>query len=185
MIYSEIKDDIAQALSGHEGDEYAFRRVTEAIRLLNTKGVIDASTGELSVCVCGNFATLPREVDTVLGVQVDAQPSLMRNEWFMFHVNGAGDKGWTPFRMVDILGRNFCTFRDPDRAVLLAVRARNAADEGKKFRVYGLTAAGERIFATDATGKKTDGFFVPVKSGVAMSVNSAISPIAVIDHIWK
>lgn len=186
MLYRDIKDDVAQALGGHEGDAQAYRRATDAVRLLNSKGLIDAMHGEIAVCVCGNFVTLPREVDTVLATQIDGNPSLIRNEWFTYHLNGPGNTGWTPYRMTDVLGRNFCTFRDPDRPVYLAARARAAADQNARLRVYGYAENGERIYGLDADGNQSDGFIVPVIfSTTQLSWNSAVPAIARIEHISK
>lgn len=184
MQYREIKPDVAQALGRSEGDAYCLRRVTEAQRLLSNKGLIDPLIGEIAICVCNGFVTLPREVHTVLGVQVDTEPAILRNEWYTYHINGSGDIGYTPYRFTDVLGSNFCTFRDPDRAVRLIANVRSAADVNKKLRVYGWDENGERIYSTGKNGNKEDGFLVPTMFG-SHSWNSAVSPIKKIDRIAK
>jgi hypothetical protein len=165
-------------------DAKGFRLLTRAAVLLNNKRLIDQFTGEIAVCVCGNFVTLPSEVDTVLGIQVDGDPTIIRNEWFTYHINGTGDEGWTPPNFADILGSNFCTFRDPDRPVRIAARIRNASDANKKVRMFGWDANGERIYSLDAAGQKVDGWWVPTPWN-KVQWNSAVNPVVKIDYGFK
>lgn len=165
-------------------DADARRRTTDAVELLNQKGLIDPLTGELAVCVCNNFATLPPEVDQPLAIQVDTQPAIIRNEWFTYHVNGPGDLGWTQCGFADILGQNFCTIRDPDIPVYLVAQIQNQSDANKKLRVFGWDASGNRIYTTGPDGSKIDGFLVPLIWN-RMAPNSAVPAVAKIDGIRK
>jgi hypothetical protein len=183
MFFRDVKADIA--LTGLcPSDDVAKRRVTDAVELLTNKGLIDPLTGEIAVCVCSNFVTLPAEVETPLAIQVDTQPTVIRNEWFTYHVNGMGDRGWTNVGFADILGQNFCTIRDPDRAVLLVTKLANNADANKKLRVYGWDADGKRIYTTGPDGNKIDGFLVPMMANKS-APNGAVPAIAKIDMIRK
>lgn len=186
MYVRDIPDEDLQEAIGTCLNDRAYRVFTAAVRLLTEKGLIDQKIGEISVCVCAGFATLPPEVDPngILGVQVDSSPVTIRNEWFSYHLNGPGDEGYTPVGFADILGNNFCTIREPDRPVKLVTKIYSASDANKKFRVYGFAANGDRIHTAGPDGRKADGFFVPTMFGQS-SANSAASPIVKIDGLWK
>lgn len=181
MFVRDFTKDLEEAIGGCV-DDRAYRILTAAVRLLTEKRLMDSSIGFMDICVCGGFVTLPREVETVLAVNVGGQPTLLRNQWFGWHVNGPGDCmsdcGYTT-----VLGE-FCTFRDPDRAVKLAVVTQTAQDNNKKMRVFGRDATGNRIHALNKDGAFTDGFLVPHAFG-QVAPNSAIEPIIQIDRIWR
>lgn len=183
MFYRDIAEDIRQTGLCPD-DAVAKRRATDAVELLNQKGLLDPLTGEIAVCVCNNFVTLPPEVDQPLAVQVDASPTIIRNEWFTYHLNGPGDKGWTSIAFTDILGQNFPTIRDPDIPVKLVAQIANAQDQNKQLRVYGWDAQGNRIYTAGQNGTKVDGFLVPTIHN-RLAPNAAVPPIAKIDLIRK
>jgi hypothetical protein len=183
MFVKDILPDLPQAI-GHCTDAVAYRRLTDAVRLLTNKQLIDSQLGEIAVCVCGNFATLPPEVQTVLGVTVDGCPAIIRDQWFTYHINGPGDTGYTPFKFTDVLGNNFPTIREPDEAVKIGARIRAASDQNKILRIFGWDESGDRIFTTGADGTKEDGFLVPMVYGSVL-VNSEAPAIAKIDRVYK
>jgi hypothetical protein len=184
MFYRDIKAEVPAQAGLCADDAAAKRWVSMAAELLTNKGVVDALTGEVAVCVCGHFATLPADVDTPLAIQVDASPTVMRNEWFTYHVNGPGDQDWTPCGFSDILGSNFPTIREPDRAVLLVTVLENAADENCEFIVNGLTESGEKAYSERADGTSQSGFYVPTLS--TDSAPNADAPALVkIESVYK
>lgn len=184
MFVKDINEDDRTEALGSCLNDRAYRIFSEAAELLTDKGLIDQLVGEISICVCAGFATLPPEVDTPLGVKVDAVPAILRNQWFTYHVNGPGDRGYTSCGYADILGNQFCTARDPDRPVKLALGIRSAQDAGKEFRVYGWDEDGERIHTPDADGQMQDGFLIPTIFG-SLRTPTDVNPIVRFDRISK
>jgi hypothetical protein len=183
MFVKDILPDLPEAI-GHCTNETAFRRLTDAVRLLTNKTLIDSQVGEIAVCVCGNFATLPPEVQTILGMTVDGCPTILRDQWFQYHINGPGDTGYTPFPFGDILGNNFPTIRDPAEPVKVAARIAAASDSNKQLRCFGWAENGDRIMTTNADGTMEDGFLVPTIFGKILT-NADAPPIAKFDRVYK
>ena len=164
MFVYEILPDLGEA-AGRCADDETMRRLEDAQELLTNAGLLNPMIGEVSICVCGGFFTLPYEAETPLAVNVNGSPTVLRNEWIEYHLNGPGELGWTPCGMSDALGVLFPTFRDPDRPVLLAVKIYSASDENKKFRVYGYKENGDKVFSVGSAGNMEDGFYVPTLFG--------------------
>lgn len=183
MFVKDILPDLPQVI-GHCTDDVAYRRLTDAVRLLTNKALIDSQLGEIAVCVCGNFITLPPEVQTVLGMTVDGAPALLRDQWFTYHINGPGDTGYTPFNFGDVLGSHFPTIRDPAGPVALATKINAASDSNKQIRVFGWDEAGDRIMTTGPSGNMEDGFLVPTVFGRTL-INSDAPSIVKIDRVYK
>jgi hypothetical protein len=183
MFVKDILPDLPQVV-GSCTDDYAFRRLTDAVRLLTNKSLINSQLGEITVCVCGDFATLPPEVQTPLGITVDGVPAIIRDQWFTYHINGPGDAAYTPFPFADVLGADFVTFRDPAGPVKLGARIRTAADNNKELRIFGWDVNGDRIFSTGPDGNKEDGFLVPQVYGRVL-VNADAPPIVKFDHVYR
>lgn len=183
MFVKDILPDLPNAI-GQCTNEYAYRRLTDAVRLLTSKSLINSQIGEITVCVCGNFATLPAEVQTPVGITVDGIPAIIRDEWFSYHINGPGDTAYTPFPFSDILGNDFPTIRDPDKPLNLAAQITSPTDNNKMLRVFGWDENGDRIMSTNSDGNKEDGFLVPTLYGKLLT-NSDVPPIAKIDRVYK
>lgn len=183
MFVKDILPDLPQAI-GSCTNEYAFRRLTDAIRLLAAEKLIDSALGEIAVCVCGGFITLPPEVQTILGTTVDGAPAILRDQWFTYHINGPGDTGYTPCDFGDVLGNDFPTIREPSGPMKLGARIRAASDQNKSLRVFGWDEAGDRIMTLGPNGQKEDGFLVPLVFGKILT-NSDAAPIVKIDRVYK
>ena len=56
-----------------------FARLSDAVRLLSNKGLSDIQLGEIEACVCSGCVTLPRDVGTVLGIDVCGNPTLIQD----------------------------------------------------------------------------------------------------------
>src|SRR6185295_19744217 len=102
----EIYDDARQIIG--EGDQKKlFRWLSDSISMLANKADLEGWKGYLDVCsqgcscsdttTCNNPAgcgrrciALPREVDTVIGVNIGGQPVLGTHHLFEFHLNGPG-----------------------------------------------------------------------------------------------
>ena len=90
LLVSEIWED-AKVAFGHCNETRLFNQITDAVELLANKGEIDVLVGYVDLCVTAQCITLPREVETVLAVNIGGHPALGHDELFSFHLNGPGD----------------------------------------------------------------------------------------------
>lgn len=140
-----------------------FSRLTDAVRLLSNKGINDPLLGTFEACVCNGCVTLPRDVGTVLGIDVCGQPTLLQDQFFAFHVNGPGVNGGCG--VITEMGQ-VCTYRDPAYPAYLTAEVTSAADNNKKLRVFATRADnGQKIFTPGPDGKLYEGFLVPLIFG--------------------
>jgi len=165
-------------------DEAAvFRRITDAVRLANHQGKFDVALGAMDICIVDGCVTLPAEVATLLAVNNCGFPTMMRDQWFQYHMNGPGNEKYTPLGYADELGA-VSTFRDPSAPVKLIAQVENAKDSGKSLRVFGWDESGKRIYTDAGDGVLQDGFLVPMIYGFAVASPDAPA-IARIDRVQK
>lgn len=178
-----VRDFMPEAKRAFEGCDEAtiFRQLTKAVKLLVNKGLTDALLGELSACVCNGCVTLPRDVGTVLGVDVCGQPTLLQDQFFRYHINGPGANAGPC--VITEMGQ-VCTYRDPSAACYLIAEVTSAADNNKKLRVYANDVNGNKIFSAGPDGKLYEGFLVPMIFGFAQR-NPNIPPLGKIYRITK
>lgn len=93
MLYEDIKDD-AKLVFGDCDGPLLRRRVKEAIDVLANSGdgTWDGLIGEMTICsdsICGTV-TLPRDVLKPLSINIDGCPTIPRDKWFEYHLNGTG-----------------------------------------------------------------------------------------------
>jgi hypothetical protein len=143
-----------------------FEKIGDAVELLANKGEVDPLTGYLDICAdSSQCITLPREVETVLAVNMDGHPTIGRNPLHTFHLNGPGDfltvwRSWTDVG-------NFPTYRDLPCPGKLVAYLDNVADEGKELRVFGHDDQ-NRPLRTLQNGVWSDGYIVPTIFGFAL-----------------
>jgi len=159
-----------------------YEKIGDAYELLASKGETDALVGYVDICVdCAQCITLPREVETILAVNMDGHPTIGRNPLHTFHLNGPGDfitvwRSWTD------LG-NFPTYRDLPCPGKLVAYLDSQADEGTELRVFGHDSQ-NRPLRTEVGGVWSDGYLVPTVFGFALpDTNAPI--ISRISHIVK
>lgn len=185
MFVSEIYSDLKGAdVLGVCADNVLFPRLTDAVRLISNMGIQDPSIGEMSLCVCDGCVTLPLDVETPLAVNQAGYPTLLRDQWFQYHANGPGSSECTPWTYTDVLGSNFCTFKDPSGPVALIAEVESTLDSNKLLRVFGWDDTGKRIYTTDSDGNLRDGFLVPTVFGFS-EPNPSAPLISRIDRIQK
>lgn len=185
MYVSEIIEELKSADGLGICDEtIIFRRLSDAVKLISNQGKLDPQLGEMDLCVCSGCVTLPSDVDTVLAVNSAGFPTLLRDQWFQYHLNGTGSQGYTPFSYTDIVANNVPTFRDPSHPVALVTQVESALDSNKKLRVFGWDVDGKRIYTQNSAGRLEDGFLVPTVFGFS-EPNPAAPLIARIDRIHK
>lgn len=184
MFVSDLIDDLKSSdVLGVCDTTYIYRILSDAVRLISNQGILDPGLGEMDLCVCSGCVTLPADVETVLAVNSAGAPTLLRDQWYQYHLNGSGSEGYTPFRYTDVLGP-VSTFRDPSTAVALVAEVESAVDSNKRLRVYGWDVNGKRIFTVGSNGTLEDGFLVPAVFGFAQP-NPAAPLIGRIDMIQK
>ena len=194
--------DEAKKIFGACSDEKLFRWLGDAASLIANKADLDGLRGYLDVCtvgcscqttqgsICNSPAgcgrkciTLPREVETVLGIQVGGQPVLFRGETFQFHLNGPGSCRTICEWAADDRGHNYCTFRDIITPAKLVAYLQTPDDNGKRFIVYGYDEHGQ-VLKSQVNGVWQNGYIVPTIYGVAIP-DSTAPKIARITNIFK
>lgn len=159
MFVSQIIGEAKNVL-GKCDDATVYRRISDAVRLANNQAKFEISLGVMDLCVCDGCATLPADVATVLAVNVDGLPTLVRDQWFQFNANGPGIQQFVPLRYTDEQGQ-VSTFRDPSGPVKFVAEVENPKDSGTSLRVFGWGADGKRIYTVGKDGVLEDGVLVP------------------------
>lgn len=179
FLVSDIWDE-AKVIFGHCQEPRLFRQISDAIQILANKGEIDPLVGYVDLCVTSQCITLPREVETVIAVNIGGHPALGHDELFSFHLNGPGD-----FRAscnYDWFNTgSFPTYRDlPCPARLIAFLS-SPEDEGKQIRVFGFDNQNNPL-RTQVNGEWIDGLLVPTIFGYAVpaSTDPVVSRITAI-----
>src|SRR6478609_7806439 len=68
--------------------------LVRAIEIAAYKGNFDPWLKNLDVCAdASGCVVLPSFVGTVLSVNIGGRPSIFRNQWYQFHINGTGSTG--------------------------------------------------------------------------------------------
>lgn len=164
MYVSDIYPDLRRAFEGCD-EATIFRRATEALRMMNNLGVLDYNLGEMTLCVCNGCVTLPRDVGTVLGINVRGQPTLLQDQWFQYHINGPGSQDCVPCGPNSYEMGQVCTYRDPSEPAYIVAEITSAADNNKSVRVFALDTNGNKIFTAGPDGTLQEGFVVPLIFG--------------------
>ncbi len=162
ILVADIFDEVKRIM-GQVEDASTYSRISDAVEILCAKTEIDPLLGWVDINTGGGRAiTLPREVDTVLAMNISGVPSFPRNRWAEFHLNGRGsdttasttyfwdDKGDAPI------------FIDPPSPVQLAGVSTDTTDVSIcELWVYGYGIDDRRIVST--VGSRTvDGYRVPM-----------------------
>lgn len=178
IIVSEIFEE-AKKIFGHCKEPKIFRQITDSIEMLANKGEIDPLVGFVDLCVSGNCVTLPREVETVISVNICGRPAMARDQLFEFHLNGPGSRDcgqgcrytWTD-------GGRWPTYKDLNCPAKVVAFLENIEDQGKQLWVFGFDDQ-NRPLRTKIGETWRDGYLVPTIYGYALpDVNApAISRI--------
>lgn len=169
MLVSDIWDD-AKVVFGHCKEDRLFRQISDAIQLLANKGEVDPLVGYVDLCVTANCITLPREVETVLALNIGGHPALGHDELFSFHLNGPGDFNCSCGYSWYNTG-TFPTYRDLPCPARLIAFLDSEEDEGKQIRVFGFDDQ-NRPLRTQVGGEWIDGLLVPTIFGYALPSSS-------------
>lgn len=159
IIVRDIIDRIHSAL-GTNDRAVVFERLSDAVEALANKSDWSPLVGYLDVCVTDRCVVLPREVETVLGLNIGGTPTYARDKWFEFHLNGPGSEcdGPSGFRWDD---RGLVpVVRNPETPARLYAVLQEGSDENVPLRVFGYDADGLWIRSKEG-GTWRDGFLVP------------------------
>lgn len=173
MLMSEILEDCKEIL-GLCSDEKIFSRTTDAVVVISNKGEFDPTLGYLDICACsdGRTVTLPRDVQTVLALNIQGTPTFFRNKWYEFHLNGTGSPScgtiangcnasncdsWTWDDRGDV-----STFMDIITPSYLIAVANSKNDLLVPLRVFGWDINNNEIRTQEADGTWRDGFNIPI-----------------------
>lgn len=145
--------------------------ISDAVQLLANKGEIDSLVAYVDLCVHGQCVTLPREVETILAVNIGGHPALGRDELFSFHLNGPGDF-CTPcsYSWTNVGG--FPTYRDLQCPGKLIAFLDSPEDQGKELRVFGFDDENKPLRTKVGTTWQ-DGYLVPTIFGYALPDSTA------------
>lgn len=181
LTANDIWDD-AEVIFGICDETKLLVKISDAVELLVNKGEIETLVGFVDICVDGQAVTLPREVETVLGVNIGGHPAIGRDELFSFHLNGPGDFCTSCRYSWENVGA-FPTYKDIRCPSKLVSFVDNAQDAGKKLRVFGYDEH-QRQLRQEIGGVWYDGYLVPTIYGYA--VPEANAPrVARITYIEK
>lgn len=154
VIYEE-----SRKIVGNDREDFIFRRLSDAVIMLATKGEFDPCVGSLDISVCSRVVTLPSEVDTVLAVNICGQPAVGRDQLFKFHLNGPGDCG--PRVVWEWIDQGkFPVYRDMTTPSTLAGWCYQDEDENCDLWVYGYDEKGN-VVRSKVGDEWRDGYKVP------------------------
>lgn len=169
---SEVYDE-AKRIVGNCDDVRLYRWMMDAVQLVANAAELEGYKGWVDICTdCQTCVTLPREVETVLGVNIGGKPTLGLHQLFNFHLNGPGDCGslcqWT----WQDQGKWHSTYRDLIVPAKLVVYTETALDNNKSFVVHGFDDAGHPLWH-EVGGEQRRGLLVPTVYGYAIPAADA------------
>lgn len=168
MLVKDIWEQ-ARKVAGHCSTPILLKFITDSVQLLADKGETDLLIENVDLCVIGNCVTCPRQVETVLAVNICGHPTYSRDALFSYHNNGPGDGcscGWTWADQ-----GNHYTYRDLPCPSKLIAFLESADDSGKLLRVFGFDDQ-NRPLRTLVAGVWEDGLRVPMIFGYALPAST-------------
>lgn len=176
--------DEAKKILGACDDAKLLRWIGDATALVANKEDLEGIKGWADICTagcscqsgtnCGNssgcgrrYVSLPREVLTVIGVNIGGQPLLGRSQLFEFHLNGTGSCRTVCEWSYDDKGYGWPTYRDIQVPAKLVAYTATPQDNGVPLIVFGYDAAGN-LLRRQENGVWVNGYRVPTIYGVAV-----------------
>lgn len=176
--------DESKKILGACDDAKLLRWIGDATALVANKEDLEGIKGWADICTvgcscqsgtnCGNsagcgrrYVSLPREVLTVIGVNIGGQPLLGRSQLFEFHLNGTGSCRTVCEWSYDDKGYGWPTYRDIQTPSKLVAYVASPQDNGVPLYVFGYDAAGN-LLRRQENGVWQNGYRVPTIYGVAV-----------------
>lgn len=169
FLVSDIFESAEKIFRGCDEDDL-FEKIGDAVELLSQKGEIDPLVGYVDLCVSGQCVTLPREVETVLAINLDGHPTIGRNPLFSFHLNGPGDFH-TRCRSYTDVGQ-FPTYRDMHCPSQLIAFLDSEEDNGSELWVFGYDWENKPL-RSQVNGVWRDGILIPTVLGYSLPETGA------------
>jgi hypothetical protein len=164
VLVDDIYEEAKNIVSGCD-DTTTFRFLTRAVELLANKGDFDPLQGVIEIQAQDGRVTLPNDIETPQAVNIDGRPTIGRDVWFNFHINGPGDypdpRTWScPWRWWKD-GAQRPVFRDFNSPSRLVAVAKRPSDENIALWAYGYDENGD-VVRTQEGLEWVDGYRVPV-----------------------
>lgn len=169
FLVTDILEDAKKIFRGCSESDI-FTKIADSVELLANKGEIDPLIGYVDLCVSGQCVTLPREVETVLAINLDGHPTIGRNPLFSFHLNGPGDF-LTRCKSYTELGQ-FPTYRDMHCPSQLIAFLDSEEDNDSELWVFGYDWE-NRPLRTQVGGVWRDGIRIPTVLGYSLPETDA------------
>jgi hypothetical protein len=185
FVINDLYDE-ARKIIGVCDDTKLFRWLSDAVSMIANKEDLEGWKGFLDICTagckncdgattCNNPAgcgrrcvALPREVDTVIGVNIGGQPVLGYGMLFSFHLNGPGDcRTVCEWKWQD-QGKMHCTYKDLLEPAKLVAYLQTPEDNNSQVIVYGFDNKGNVLRRQDPSGTWVNGYQVPTIYGAAI-----------------
>jgi hypothetical protein len=161
IVVSEIWPEVKKIM-GSARDDVSYLRLTHAVELLANKGDWDPMIGFVDICTeGGTIVTLPREVETILGLNLGKTPALGRDRLYTFHLNGPGDDCPLEDNSWQDLG-DAPTYRELACPAKLVAMPTLEVDDGAELWVYGFDINYQVVRTEISPGVFVDGYQVPV-----------------------
>lgn len=178
-IYDEGKKIVGQC-----SDEKFFRWCGDVVTMTANKADFEGWKGWIDICTAGcscssgsvcsfgaccgkRCVTMPREVETVIAVNIGGQPSLGFEQLFNFHLNGPGDcRNSCDWAWQD-QGQWHVTYRDLITPAQLVVHLQTPEDNNKQFVIFGYDDKGN-VLRREVGGVWMDGLQLPTVFGYAI-----------------
>jgi hypothetical protein len=161
----------ARKIIGSCDEVEIFRYISDGVALIANKLDLEDFKGYLDICAAqtreGTCITLPREVQTVIAVNIGGRPTLGKDQLFSFHLNGPGDcRGGCRWDWQD-QGAFHAVYRDLVTPARLVAYLENRDDTGSSLIVYGYDDLGNRL-SHEVSGQRRDGYPIPTVYGYAI-----------------
>lgn len=182
-----VKDieEEAKKIIGVCDDEKFFRWCGDTVSLIANKGDFEGWKAWIDICTSGDghCFTLPREVETVLAVNIGGRPTLGYGTLFNFHLNGLGDCRQRCDWSWQDQGAWHFTYRDILTPGRLVAQLQLPDDNGRELVIFGYDNRGQKL-RRQVNNAWVDGYQVPTIYGVAVPDTEA-PIIARITGIFK
>lgn len=201
FVLDDVWDE-SKKIIGVCDDVKILRWASDVVTIICNKTDAEGQRGFLDICTvgcrcheeglsnhrhgCGSQClTLPREVGTVLAVNIEGHPSLGVDSLFEFHLNGPGShahKTRCEYQWAD-QGMFYPTYRDLLTPSKVVANLQRPEDAGKALIVYGYDSAGQ-LLRREENGVWMDGYRVPTIFGVSLP-DAEAPTIARITRVYK
>ena len=188
FLIEEIYDE-AKKIIGMCDDVKFFRWCSDVVTIIANKADFEGWKLTLDICTAGcscshtpgscngrecgrRCVTMPREVQTVIGVNIGGRPALGYGQLFNFHLNGPGDCRQSCDWAWQDQGNWHVTYKDLITPAQLVVHLQGPEDNGKTFIVYGYDSEGNKL-RREENNQWLDGLRLPMFYGVAVPESTA------------